>query len=443
MVSTGANTSAAARSLRSRSRALLSAAGRYDPLLRNGHLLTLSSALTSLFGALYWALGAHWYTPDEVGRNTAAVSAMMFLGGVGQLNLANAMVRFVPSAGPRTGRLVGRAYLVAGTVTLLLTAGFVLLIPHLSPGLDFLHTWSLGAFFVLATGGYAIFNLQDGVLTGLRRADWVALENGLFSVEKIGLLAVFAAIGATSGILVSWMVGLALSLALTNVFVFARALPRHERAAPQAAADSSRLTLGYVSADYLGAMCWLAAVNLPPVIVLNRLGAADSAYFSLAWLVPLALYAFSVNMGYSLVVESARDVTRLADYRRVLRHAGRVLTLAVVVVLAVSPWALRLFGPEYASHGLVVLWLLTLSALPNLLNTTVVALSRARRRMRVVVGVLAALAVLVLGLTELLLPVLGINGAGAAWLIGQSIVAAVLLWRRDWWLPAPTPPPPT
>ncbi|MBF9066533.1 lipopolysaccharide biosynthesis protein [Streptacidiphilus fuscans] len=435
-MSTGASSSGAAtRSLRSRGRALLVAAARYDPLLRNAHLLTLSSVLTSLFGALYWALGAHWYSPDEVGRNTAAVSAMMFLGGVGQLNLANAMVRFVPSAGARTGRLVGRAYVVAALVTLLFAAGFVLLIPQLSPGLDFLHTWGLGAAFVLATSGYAIFNLQDGVLTGLRRADWVALENGLFAAEKIGLLALFAAVGTASGILASWMVGLVLSLALTNTFLFAHALPRHQRAAPEPAADTSRLTLGYVSADYVGAMCWLAAVNLPPVIVLNRLGAADAAYFSLAWLVPLALYAFSANMGYSLVVESARDITRLDAYRRVLRHAGRVLVLAVAAVLAVSPWALRLFGEAYARHGTVTLWLLTLSALPNLLNTTVVALSRARRRMRVVVGVLGSLAFLVLGLTEALLPVMGITGAGAAWLIGQSVVAAVLLWRRDWWLP--------
>ncbi|MFJ9604819.1 lipopolysaccharide biosynthesis protein [Kitasatospora sp. NPDC101176] len=429
----------ATRSLRSRGRAVLTAARNYDPLLRNAHLLTVSSLLTSAFGALYWALAAHWYDAATVGRNVAAVSAMMFLGGIGQLNLANAMVRFVPSAGRRAGRLVGLAYAVASSVTLVLAAGFVLLIPWLSPGLDFLHSWGLGLFFAVATAGYAVFNLQDGVLTGLRRADWVALENGLFAVEKIGLLAVLVAFGAENGILVSWMAGLALALVVTNAFVFRRALPRHQRAAPQAAADTSRPTFGYLAADYAGAMCWLAAVNLPPVMVLNRLGAADSAYFSLAWTAPFALYCFSSNMGYSLVVESARDITRLDDYRRVLRHSGRVLVAAVVLLIAVGPWALRVFGADYARHGTVVLWLLALSALPNLLTTTVVALSRARRRMGVVVGVLASLSVTVLALTALLLPVLGIDGAGAAWLIGQTLVAAVLLWRRSWWLPAPPP----
>ncbi|MEV7771281.1 hypothetical protein [Kitasatospora sp. NPDC086791] len=120
-----------------------------------------------------------------------------------------------------------------------------------------------------------------------------------------------------------------------------------------------------------------------------------------------------------------------------LRHSGRVLVAAVVLLIAVAPWGLLLFGRDYAQHGTVVLWLLALSALPNLLNTTVVALSRARRRMGVVVGVLAGLSIVVLGLTALLLPVLGITGAGAAWLIGQTLVAAVLLWRRSWWLPGP------
>ncbi|MEU8919812.1 hypothetical protein AB0D10_02605 [Kitasatospora sp. NPDC048545] len=438
MVNNGAGTSAAVlRSVRTRGRALLDSAKSYDPLLRNAHVLTLSSLLTSLFGALYWALAAHWYDPATVGRNFAAVSAMMFLGGIGQLNLANAMVRFVPSAGKRTGRLVGLAYLAASTLTLVFAAGLVLLIPVLSPGLDFLHSWVLGPAFVLATAGYAVFNLQDGVLTGLRRADWVALENGLFSVEKIGLLVLFAAAGAQNGILVSWMIGIALAVAVTNTFIFGRAVPRHERTPPKARADTSAPTFGYLAADYAGAMCWLAAVNLPPVMVLNRLGAADSAYFSLAWMVPFALYCFSSNMGYSLVVESARDISRLDDYRRVLRHSGRVLVAAVVLLIAVAPLALRLFGRDYADHGTVVLWLLALSALPNLLNTTVVALSRARRRMGVVVGVLAGLSTVVLTLTALLLPVLGITGAGAAWLIGQTLVAAVLLWRRSWWLPGP------
>jgi O-antigen/teichoic acid export membrane protein len=83
----------------------------------------------------------------------------------------------------------------------------------------------------------------------------------------------------------------------------------------------------------------------------------------------------------------------------------------------------------------MALRLLALSAVPNLMTTTVVAISRARRRLAVVVGVLAGLAIMVLGLTELLVPAWGITGAAAAWLIAQCVTASVLLWRRSWWMP--------
>lgn len=410
-------------------------ASRHDPLIRNAYVLTLSSVGTSLFGAVYWALGARWYNADVVGRNYAAVSAMMLLGGIGQLNLANVMIRFVPSAGRRTGRLVGLAYLATVVTTLVLTAAFVLLVPHISPGLDFLHTAVLGSCFVAATAVYAIFNLQDGVLTGLRLPGWVALENGVFSVEKILFLAVLVALGAVNGILISWMVALALILVMTNAYIFARAIPRHRVRPPQAQADTSPATVGYIAADYAGALCWLIATNLPPVIILNRLGAADSAYYSLAWLVAFVLYFFSSNMGYSLIVESTNNFTRLRDYRHVLWHAGWVLAAVVVPLVALAPWLLGIFGAAYSSHGTTALRLLALSALPNLLTTTVIAMSRVRRRMKVVVGVLAVQAALVIVLTLVLLPRMGLDGAAAAWLIAQVVVAAGLMWRSSWWLP--------
>jgi O-antigen/teichoic acid export membrane protein len=421
---------------RSRLAALLTATRQYDPLLRNGHLLTVSSLMTAGIGALYWVVAAHLFGPSTVGRTYSAISALMFLAGVGQLNLANTMVRFVATAGHRTRRLVLLAYLAAACTGLLLGAVFVLLIPRLSPDLALLPAPWLGVAYALGTAGYAIFALQDGVLTGLRRADWVVLENALFSAVKIICLWLFAAAGATAGILGSWAVGLAVALVLANTFIFGRALPVHLRQAPRRRTAASVPSPGYLAGDWAGSVCWQAVVSLPPIMVLNRLGAADSAYFSIAWLVGYVLYQFAINMCSSLIVESADDPVRLRRHcLQVLRHAGRLLTLAVVLTAVAAPWLLTLFGSDYARGGTGALRLLALSALPNLLVTVVVAVARVQRRIRVVVGVLVALAVLVLGLTAVLLPLVGIVGGGLAWLIAQCTVAGVLLWRRSWWLP--------
>jgi O-antigen/teichoic acid export membrane protein len=411
---------------------------RADSLIRNAYILTLSSVLASLLGALYWALAAHWYDADIVGRNYAAVSVMMLIAGIGQLNLSNIMIRFVPSAGDRTRTLVGKAYAASVAISLVLASALLIAIPVVSPRLGFVRTAGLGACFILAVAAYAVFNLQDGVLTGLRRPDWVALENGLFALEKIAILGVFVAFGQTDGILVSWMIALALSLIVTNTFVFGRAIPAHARRPRGGSADASGATPRYLAADFVGAMFWLIAVNLPPVIVLNQLGGAAGAYFSVAWLIAFALYTYGSNMGYSLVVEVVHDTSRLTEgARRVFWHAGRILAGATLLIVVGAPWLLDIFGREYSVRGATALRLLTLSAVPNLMTTTVVAISRARRRLRVVVGVLAGLAIMVLGLTELLVPVWGITGAAAAWLIAQCVTAGVLLWRREWWMPSP------
>src|SRR5256885_2892880 len=76
------------------------------PMYREGYALVLSSGLSSLLGFVYWIVAARSYSPDVVGLNSAVISAMMFLAGMSQLNLASASIRFLPAAGARTRRFL-------------------------------------------------------------------------------------------------------------------------------------------------------------------------------------------------------------------------------------------------------------------------------------------------------------------------------------------------
>ncbi|MER6420163.1 hypothetical protein [Streptomyces sp. NPDC001137] len=406
-----------------------------EAVLRNGHMLTVSSLLTSVLGALYWALAAHSYSDDSLGRNYSAVAAMMLLAGVGQLNMTNVMIRFTPGAGRRSRRLVGAGYLAACVTTAVLAVGFVFVIPAVSPGLMFLHHPLVACGFVLATVGYAIFVLQDGVLTGLRRPGWVVLENLVFAVVKIGLVAALAFLAAT-GILWSWALSVVVAIVLTNILLFARFLPRRAEATGDDRVDPSRPTGRYIVADYLAALFWLGATTALPIIVLNHRGPRQAAYFSLAWLVAFSLYQLNTNMGASLIVEGTNDPSRLAAHcRLVLRHTGVLLAGGVVVLCAAAPLILRIFGPDYARYGADLLRLIALSALPNIVVVAAVSMCRIRRRLFLLVGILGAVCTLATVLTYVLLPVMGITGVGAAWLLAQTAAAATLWWRRPYWLP--------
>jgi O-antigen/teichoic acid export membrane protein len=406
-----------------------------NPLLRNGYLLTLSSALSALIGSGYWLLTAWKYDSASVGRNYAAISMMMFLAAVAQLDLSSAMVRFVPTGGRRTLRFVACAYLVSGSLAIVVSSCFVVLLPHVAPGLAFLRDPLLAATFVCATGAYTIFALQDSVLTGLRRTAWVPVENVLFACVKLVLVVILAVVMPAYGIFASWMLSLGAAVVVTSVLLFRWAIPVHQRRnAHRVALPALHQIVRFVAADYVGALFSIAAITMLPILVINVMGPQQAAYFSLAWVIAYSLHLININMGSSLVVETAVDQSQLAhSCRQVLSHTSKLLVPGIVALGLLGPYLLGVFGQPYReASGL--LRLLAIASLPHLLVSTAISSARAQRRLAVVIGVLGSVCVLSLTLGWLLVHPLGIFGVGLAWLLAQSCTAVFLLFRRDLWL---------
>ncbi|MXM64516.1 hypothetical protein GR925_13935 [Streptomyces sp. HUCO-GS316] len=416
-------------------RAGVAAALPGEPVLRTGHLLAVSSLVNAGLGFVFWIFATHWYDERTVGLSYSALSASLLLTGIGQLNLNDFLVRFVPSAGRRTRRLVLTCYAASTSFSVVVAVAFLAMVPVVAPRLEFLLTPVTATCFVVATAGYVIFILQDGALTAVRCPGWVVGENVIFALSKMLLLAFGAALGLFSGILLSWAGALVVSLIVANSVLMGRAIPRHERET-KTTPPPPRM-LGYAAADYSGSLFRMAGYTLVPLIVLNQLGAEQSAYFSVAWSVAYVPYLLARNMGTSLLAESMRGPERLVEHAlRVLRHSGLLLAGVTVVLVAAAPQILSLFGASYSAEGSTVLRLMALSALPNLLLSVAIDVARARRRLRWAVALQVAMCVLVLGLTRLLVPELGIVGAGVAWLVTQCLIGVflVLSWSR-WLVP--------
>jgi O-antigen/teichoic acid export membrane protein len=97
-----------------------------------------------------------------------------------------------------------------------------------------------------------------------------------------------------------------------------------------------------------------------------------------------------------------------------------------VVVLAAS-LLLRLYGGGYADAAATVVRLLTLAVLPRAVLVVSIAVARVQRRVGRVLAIQASAAAVVLVGAVLLASPLGIAGVALAWLIGQSLLAGVLL----------------
>lgn len=64
-----------------------------DPMLRNGYALIVSATVTQVLGVRYWIVAARTAPAAAAGRNSTAMSVMLFLAGVAELNLMSTLIR--------------------------------------------------------------------------------------------------------------------------------------------------------------------------------------------------------------------------------------------------------------------------------------------------------------------------------------------------------------
>ena len=410
--------------------------GWRDPQHRDGLALVLSSALSSGIGLLYWVVAARLFAPETVGVNNTLISTMTLLGVAAQLNLGNALLRFVPVAGRSARRLVAVCYAVgiaaAGTAGAVFALGAGWWAPELLAAVGH---GPLVAFFVLSTPVWALFVMQDYVLTAIKRATLVPLENLVFALLKIALLVVGAVLAFSGAIAVSWTLATALIVLVITGFLL-RVLPSHAAdAAPAPAAIRAGTVARFVSADWVGGLFTLAVEFGLPLLVLVTLGAEQAATFGVAWAVAYGLYLVSHGMGQSMVAHVAADPAALAAARRSM--VTKSLTLLLPAVLVIVPGAgliLSVFGTHYAATGTTLLALSSLSAVPNVVVTATLFAARVQQRRGVLFGVPAVLALLVIPPALALMPVLGLTGVGIALLVGQTLMAAAILLHQ--WMSA-------
>lgn len=397
------------------------------PLFANVYALTLNTVVSTALGSAYWVLAARLYSPRELGVGAAAVSTMTFLSNLSQLNLNAALARFLPGSGVSGGRLVAYAYganaLVAGAVG----ATFLVLAPALSDHLAFFAASpALAVLFCLSVVAWGIFTLQDSVLTALRGAVWVPVENAAFGVAKVLLLVALAGTLPGLGIFVSWNVPVVLALVPVNLLVFRRLLPRL-RSLRTATPPDWRVLRRFVALDYLGYLLMQAGTNALPLLVTARLGATANGLFYVAYAISTSLELVVYNFGVSLTIEGSRDEARLPLYtRQLLRRAYLLFAPGIVLLLLAAPLLLAVFGGEYVRSG-ATLRLLALAVLPKLIVTVFVAVCRVQRRVGRIVVVQALTSTLVLSLSLALMGRLGILGVAVAYLGSQVVVASAVV----------------
>ncbi|WP_447036495.1 lipopolysaccharide biosynthesis protein [Streptomyces sp. DSM 118878] len=398
-----------------------------SPLFRNAYALMLNTGISGVLGVGFWLAAARYYSESAVGQGSAAIAAMKLLAGLTAVTLTGALARFIPIAGRATGRLIFRTYAGSSVAVALAAIVFLLTLDLWGPSYRFLHGPVHGIGFVLAVVAWSVLTLQDGVLTGLRNALWVPVGNTVFSVAKLGLLIAMAAAIPTAGVFVSWVASIAVSVIPLGWLVFRRLVPRHVKATDGKAKPPTLREIGrFLAGDYTGSLFSLAVVYLVPVLVASQVSSVDNAYFYITTTIGGTVNLLAINMGASLTVEGAHDPALLAaNTRAALRRMAMIMLPVCGILFVAAPFVLSMFGQAYADAATPLLRWFAVGALLRVVMETYFAVQRAQSKTSGIAWLQGLLCVLVLGLTLLLLPRMGLTGAGIAEISSLAVIVAI------------------
>jgi O-antigen/teichoic acid export membrane protein len=397
-----------------------------NPLYYTSYALLANTAGTSALGVAYWAVAAHFYNQQVVGRSAALISALILVTTFAQLNLATALPRFIPKAGRLAGKFITCSYGASSSAALIGGLLFVTILPRLSSHWQFLEdSLPLAVAFVMAAVLWEVFTLQDIALLSLRRPVLVPIENLAYGLLKLMMLVGVVSLLPSLGIFLSWVIPLAVTVPAVNWLIFRRYLKERYPAAPQGDLRA-REVVRFASVDYIGSVLSQAYGSLLPLLVLSTLGAAANSNFYIAWTIASGLGLVASNFGTSLLVEGANAPHRLAGLTRGVLVRCMLITSvgAVLLTLAARP-VLGIYGSKYALPGASLLALLAVGTIPSCI--VVIAISLDRIAGRVGRGTLTrlVLTVLVLSGSWLLVRKEGVDGVALAWGGANLLVALV------------------
>jgi hypothetical protein len=305
---------------------------------------------------------------ESVGYASAFVSAFLLVAGTAQLNLDAGNMLWLPKAGRRASTLFWRSHAVIVPACVVVALVYVAFVPSLAEtgaGPDW--PFAVGvALFVIASAGWGLWGLHDYTLVAVGRPWWAPGRSIAFAVARIGLLVALGASMGPLGIVLSWVVPIALwtvgSAAVAGYFT-----RRFSRLTDDQWLPTRTEVVSFLAPTTIAHWGTVLLFNQVTVIVIQRFGPAAGAAFFIAWQAVMVIDIAAQRFMQSLSTQLARDPDNAREHIAASRKRLFVIFLPMVVVgILLADLGLQIFGPGYAEAG-DVLRLLLIGMVPRLL----------------------------------------------------------------------------
>lgn len=399
-------------------------------LYSNAFFLMLNTACTSVLGFIFWYIMARFFSSSDVGIASALNSASGLISSFAGLGLGIGLVRFIPDVKEGAVRLVNSAFTLAGVAALVGSMIYLAGIKYWAPALSFLFkNYWLAGIFILFTVSTVLYGLVDQSFIAARTSSYVLWKNLLAGLLKIPFpVFVFASLkgfGIFVGFGTAGLIAVAIALFLFLPKVYKGYFPR-----PTWDSEMLKHVLPFSFTNYLSGFLNNIPSFIYPLMIVNVMSPEYNAYFYMSWMIALVLGVIPGSLAQSLFAEGSHNPLRLGggDGRRALLLSVLLTIPMAGVITLLGGWILHFFGPAYAQNGTGVLRILVFSIIPLCVNSFYMTVNQIKKRVSLIIGQSAFLAIISIGLGYWMLCKMGIEGIGVAYVIAQLSWAVIVFW---------------
>ncbi len=389
----------------------------------------LNTAVSGILGFIFWILAARFYPAAEVGLASAAIAVAGFLTTLAALGLDFGLVRYISGAGKNYAVLVNSCLTAGSLAAIIVSLVFLVGLNVWSPDLIFLRQDALlFAIFIILIISWTLYTLLHNVFVAHQRADTTLLQTATQGLVKLALVVSLPVFLYGFGIITAWGAGFAVA-AIVGLGVL---LPRLKRGYHPSFTIKRKVIneiAHFSSANFITGLVAKAPTFVLPLMVITLISAEQNAYFYMAYgVVSNALLLIPAGISLSLFAEGSHNEAGLDDYvRRSMKFSFFILIPLIIIIFLIGDKILLLFGKTYSEEATQLLWILALSALPATVNTIYFYKKRVEKKMKQVISLTVLGVIMVIGLSYLLLPVLGITGGGIARLASSGAITLGIL----------------
>ena len=370
-------------------------------------------------------LAAKIYPNEDVGIAAALISSISLIVLISGFGLDQSIIRFFPEKDKNkifsTSVIISTAFSVL--LGIIFIAGSDLWLPEQG-----LLKFSIAVFYLLFLALYSLVWLTGTSFIAIRRADFNFLQNiiagsrifFLFPLIFLGAMGIFGAVGASLILVCIISVILLVRSGIKFVFTIDRIY----------LLDS----LHFSVKNYLSGLLITAPTLILPIMILNVLGAKETANYYIAYSIATLALMIPAAVSTSLFVEGSHGEILKKNTLKSFFTIVCLLIPTVIILYLFGGFILGIIGKSYV-EALELLRIMAISSFFVAVINIYFSIKKVQKDMKGLVLLSALLFFLLIGLSYVFMPMFGIVGVGYAWMAGyglSSLLIAVMIMTEGW-----------